>query len=131
MICTYIYCNLICIITVISEPADVAVCNGTSPTFTCILDRSKTSDDIQWYRLIKDTNTTIMVNPNDNNFTVSTHTGNATNSSLTITNTIKSHTGYYWVGIPSMNVCNVSLTVLQSMYVNRTISNKFTVYVYL
>ena len=42
---------------------------------------------------------------------------NTTSSSLTITNVVKSNTGYFWVGTPSLNVCNKSLTVLTSTYV--------------
>ena len=105
----YIYC------TVISEPDDVTICKGKSTTFTCVLDITDTnmsSDDVQWYRLIMDTITTIMVDPQGSNihFTTST-TNNALTSSLTITNAVKSYTGYYWVRLPSDDVCNVSLTV--------------------
>ena len=53
-----------------------------------------------------------MVDPVGENISFRTHTVRlTTNSSLIITNAIKSHTGYYWVGTPSLNVCNVSLTV--------------------
>ena len=73
---------------------------------------------MQWYRFINDTSTTEMVDPNGDNIYFITDTiGNATSSSLTITNVIKSYTGYFWVGTPSLNVCNASLTVLTSMYV--------------
>ena len=59
-----------------------------------------------------------MVDPDyDQSIAVSNHTGNTINSSLTITNVRISHTGYYWVGTSSVNVCNVSLTVLTSKYV--------------
>ena len=112
----YIYCKLV-FTTVISEPDDVTVCEGGSTTFTCVLN-SNTQGDIQWYRLTKDTSTTVMVDPdNDQSITVSTHTGNTINSSLTITNAIKSYTGYYWVRLPLDDVCNVSLTVQESVYV--------------
>ena len=104
--------------TVISEPDDVTICEGDreGAVFTCVLDSSIKSDDVQWYRFIKDTNTTVMVDPNGENINFLNHTsGSTTNSSLTITNVIKSDTGYFWVGIPSLNVCNASLTVLTSM----------------
>ena len=82
--------------------------------FTCVLN-SNVEDDAQWYRFIKDTGTTIIIDPDDDkNITISTHIGNTINSSFTITNAINSHTGYYWVGLPSDDVCNVSLTVTTS-----------------
>ena len=81
------------------------------------MDSSISSDDVQWYRLIKDTSIAVMVDPDDDHITASTHTGNTINSSLTITNAIKSYTGYYWVTLPSDDVCNVSLTVLEGVYV--------------
>ena len=89
--------------------------------FTCVLNSniSLRSDDVQWYRFIKDTSTTVMVDPNGENINIIyiNHTnGSTTNSSLTITNAIKSYTGYFWVGTPSLNVCNASLTVGTSMY---------------
>ena len=102
----------------ISEPDDVTVCEGREAVFTCVLNSTITSDDVQWYRFIKDINTTEMVDPNGENIYFITDTiGNTTNSSLTITSVIKSYTGYFWVGIPSHNVCNASLTVLESTYV--------------
>ena len=75
-----------------------------------------TSNDVQWYRLLKDTGTTERLHtqrgdmidtpiPNENNFT----------TILYLLNTRKSHTGYYWVRLSSGDVCNVSLTVLISM----------------
>ena len=101
---------------VISEPDDVTICEGRSTTFTCLLDGSISSDNVQWYRLIKDTGTTIMIDPQDNNIHLTTSTINNTlTSSLTITNAIKSYTGYYWVRLPFDNICNASLTVVTSM----------------
>ena len=102
--------------TVISEPDDATVCEGETQTrFTCVLDSSISSDDVQWYRLIKDTSIAERVNQSSNiNFTTST-INNTLSCSLTITNAIKSHTGYYWVRLPSNDVCNVSLTVTTSM----------------
>ena len=101
--------------TVISQPDNFTTCEGRGAVFTCVLNSNIGSDDVQWYRFIKDTNTTEMVDPNGENINFLTSTiGNTTNSSLTITNAIKSYTGYFWVGTPSLNVCNVSLTVLTS-----------------
>ena len=66
---------------------------------------------------MKITGTTKLMIPAGDNITLLTHIGNTINSSLTITSVVKSHTGYYWVGTSSFNVCNVSLTVLASTYV--------------
>ena len=100
--------------TVLIEPDDINICEGGSTTFTCVLDSSISSDDVQWYRLIMDTSTTERVNQSSNiKFTTST-INNTVNSSLTITNTTKSYTGDYWVGLSSGDVCNVSLTVVTS-----------------
>ena len=105
-------------ITVISEPDDVTVCEGKSTTFTCVLDSSISSDDVQWYRLIEDTGTTEMVDLQGNNFDLTTSTINNTiNSSLNITNATKSYTGYYWVRLQTDDVCSASLTVTTSMWV--------------
>ena len=100
---------------VISEPDDVTVCEGRSTTFTCVLDSSISSDDVQWYRLMKDNSTTERVNQGSNiQFNTSTINNTLTNS-LTISEPSKSYTGYYWVRLPSDDVCNVSLTVLARM----------------
>ena len=128
----YIYFNLvICVIiinddieliknstTVISQPNDVTICEGEGAVFTCVLNSNIRSDDVQWYRFIKNTSTTVMVDPNGENIKTMNHTnGSATSSSLTITNAIKSNTGYFWVGTSFLNVCNASLTVLASTYI--------------
>ena len=119
ILCTYF---ATCISTVvISEPDDVTVCEGREAVFTCVLN-SNISDDVKWYRFIKDTGTTEMLDlgKENFNFTIDPEENddkNATNSSLvlTITDVIKSYTGYFWVRTPSLNVCNASLTVLTSM----------------
>ena len=108
--------------TVISEPDDVTICEGEGAVFTCVLNSNIRSDDVQWYRFIKDTSTTVMVDPNEENIDLVTHTNGSTiNSSLIVNNAIKSYTGYFWVGTPSLNVCNASLTVLTSMCMNMII----------
>ena len=100
----------------ISEPDDVSICEGDRAVFTCVLNSTIRSDDVQWYRFIKDNSTTVMVDPDGSNINFITDTNaNTTSSSLTITSVIKSYTGYFWVGTPSLNVCNASLTVLTSM----------------
>ena len=101
----------------ISEPDDdnVTICEGEGAVFTCVLNSNV--DDVQWYRYIMDTGTSVAVDPHGENIAILTHTGSTLNSSLTITNAVISYTGYYWVGTPSVNVCNVSLTVSTSMYV--------------
>ena len=106
----------------ISEPDDVTICEeGAGAVFTCVLNSNIIrSDDVQWYRFIKDTNTTVMVDPNINIMIMNHTNWSTTSSSLTITNAIKSYTGYFWVGTSSLNVCNASLTVLTSMYMCRS-----------
>ena len=100
----------------ISQPDDVTICEGEGAVFTCVLNSNIGSDDVQWYRFIKNTSTTEMVDPNGENINFLTRTnGSTTSISLTITNVIKSYTGYFWVGTSSLNVCNASLTVLASM----------------
>ena len=90
--------------------------------FTCVLNTTNNNiniDDVQWYRLVKDTGITEMVDQQDSNIHFTTSTINNTlTSRLTITSAVKSHTGYYWVGIPSLIVCNASLTVLTSMLIH-------------
>ena len=103
--------------TVISEPDDVTVYEGRSKILTCVLN-SNIGGDVQWYRYIMDTGTTVMVDQYDDQI------GNTLTSSLTITNAEKFYTGYYWVKLPSGdNVCNTSVTVIEGtcMYVNSII----------
>ena len=62
------------------------------------------------------TTTTIEVDQQGSNihFTTST-TNNTLTTNLTVTNAIKSYTGYYWVGTRYYSVCHASLTVTASM----------------
>ena len=126
IICVYTYCKsdyllIICIVslcistTVISQPDNVTICEEKGAVFTCVLNSNIGSNDVQWYRFIKDTSTTEMVDPNGENINFLTRTNGSTNSSLTITNAIKSYTGYFWVVTSSLSVCNAFLTVLTSM----------------
>ena len=50
--------------TVISQSDDVTICEGEGAVFTCVLNSNIRSDNVQWYRFIKDTSTTVMVDPN-------------------------------------------------------------------
>ena len=98
---------------VISEPDDVTVCEGRSTTFTCVLNGSMTSDDVQWYRLLKDTGTTEKLGTlKDSDFTVvPLPSMNNFTTMLYIANARKSYTGYYWVSSSLGDVCNTSFTV--------------------
>ena len=119
-VCTWLY---FISTTVISKPDDVTVCEGKEEAvLTCVLNITNNninSDDVQWYRLVKDTGITEMVDQQGSNIHFTTSTINNTlTSQLTITSAVRSHTGYYWVGTPSFNVCNVSLTVTTSMLIH-------------
>ena len=115
---------------VISKSSDVTVCGeGKEAVFTCVLNTTNNninSDDIQWYRLVKDTGITEIVDQQDSNihFTNST-INNTLTSQLTITNASKSHAGYYWAGTSSLIVCNASLTVTKSMSIQFLILHTF------
>ena len=115
---TTLYTYDFCLYTVISEPDDVTVCEGTASTsLTCVLNGSLTSDDVQWCRLIKDTNTTQNVsNAGDDFVDVPIPRQNGFTTILYIYNARKPFTGYYWVKSPSGNVCNTSLTVSTGMF---------------
>ena len=103
-------CN-VCSTTVISRPDDVTVCEGGSASFTCVLNRN-IEDNVQWYRLINDTSTTERVEHHESDTNVvSVSNQNNFTTTLTIANAIRSYTGYYWVRLPSDDVCYVSLTV--------------------
>ena len=53
-----------------------------------------------------------MVDQQDSNIQFTTsNIKNMLTSRLTITNSRKSDTGYYWFGTPSLIICNASLTV--------------------
>ena len=105
--------------TVISEPDDVTVCKGTlSTTFTCVLNGSITSGNVQWYRLLKDTGTTERLGRLDDFDVIPIRGQNNFTTILYIFNVRRSYTGYYWVSSPLGDVCNTSLTVSTGTYVN-------------
>ena len=108
----------------ITEPDDAIECEGEEVVFTCELNSNIEDDDVQWYGFMKNTSTTKLI-PAGDNIAVRTHTGNTISSTLTITDTRKSYAGYYWVGTPSFNVCNVSLTVTTSKLIQFLIHNSY------
>ena len=104
--------------TVIKEPDDDPICEGKEAVFTCVLNTTNNninSDDVQWYRLVKDTGITEMIDEYGQNILYVTYP-NLT-STLTIRTARQSYTGYFWVKTPSDTVCNASLTVLASMLI--------------
>ena len=73
-----------------------------------------TSDDAQWYRLLKDTGIAERLGRLQD-FTVVRLSGtNSFTTRLYISNARRSYTGYYWVRSPFDDVCNASLTVTPS-----------------
>ena len=98
----------------ISEPDDVTICEGERAVFTCVLNSNIRSDDVQWYRFIKDTSTTVMVDPNGEN--INFFNRGTINSLLTITNSSRSYAGNYWVRTSSRTVCRATLIVHTSAY---------------
>ena len=104
---------------VITQPINVSICEEKGAVFTCVLNTTNTNITnntiVQWYKFIKNTGTTEIVNPNEDRIDLLTHiNGNKINSSLSI-NVTRNYAGYYWMGTPFYNVCNVSLNVLTSM----------------
>ena len=114
---TTLYTYDFCLYTVISEPDNVTICEGGSTTFTCVLDSSISSDDVQWYRLVKGTNTSQRVSRAGNDFVdVPVADQNKLTTTLYIFNARRSYTGYYWVRLPSDDVCNVYFTVSTGLF---------------
>ena len=102
------FCNCIRFIstTVMFEPFNVTVCEGRSTSFTCVFNSSITSDDVQWYRLLKDTGTTERIGRLDDFTVVPIASQNSFSISLYIFIARSSYTGYYWVRLPLGEVCN-------------------------
>ena len=100
------------------EPDDVTTCIGKEAVFTCVLICSVTDlDHVQWYRFIKSNSTTVIVDQHEKDINIVNHTTeNTLNIKLTVTDMTISHHGYFWVGTPSFNVCNASLTVGKSRW---------------
>ena len=115
----YVIHKMFISIIAVVEPDDIIICKGGGAVFSCELNTANTnisSNNVQWYRFIKNTSATEMINPigTDINFTTK-HSESALNSTLTITNAERSYTGYYWVKSPLNDTCNVSVTVGKSM----------------
>ena len=123
----YMYVCIYISAVVIHGPDNNTVCEGRSTTFTCVLDRNHwswsgnvlNSNDVQWYRAMTGTSASIEVDPQGSyiHFTTTTTTNNTLTSNLTVTNAMKSYTGYYWVGTPYNSDCYAFLTVTTSMCV--------------
>ena len=116
------YIKYVCIsIVAVDERDDITICEGGTVVFDCVLNTANTnisSDDVHWYRFIKNIGITEMINPNGTDIMFTTnHSGKVLTTTLTITNAVRSHTGYYWVQSPSDDTCNVSLTVGRSMWI--------------
>ena len=101
--------------TVLSEPDDVTVCEGGSISLTCVLNGSMTSDDVQWYRLLKNTSTIERVQRQEGMVAVPIPNENSFTAMLYIINVNRSYTGYYWVKLPSHYVCITPFIVITSM----------------
>ena len=100
-------------ITVISQPDDVTICKGREAVLTCVLNLTNSNTrytDLEWYKFTSTSNTEVL-DPYEEkiNFLICT-TGNTINSS-NVANATNAVSGYFWIGAPSFNVCNVSLTV--------------------
>ena len=75
-------------------------------------DSTITNNDIQWYRFIKSTGTTVKVDQHGESINFITRTtGNTTTSRLSIINARTSYTGYFWLRTPSSNFCNTAVIV--------------------
>ena len=111
-------CTCLNFFIVISEPDDVTVCNGTASTsLSCVLNGNISSDDVQWYRLVKGTNTAQRVSKVDDFVDVPIPGQNRLTAVLYIYNARRSYTGYYWVRSPLGDVCNTSFTVSTGVFV--------------
>ena len=109
-------------IIAVDEPADViTICEGGGTVYSCELNTTNTnisSDDVQWYRFIKDIGTTEMINADGTGINFATnHSRNILTTTLYITDTRKFYTGYYRINLLSDDVCNVSLTVEICMWI--------------
>ena len=92
----------------------ITTCQGWRVVYTCELGSNINSNNVQWYRFIKDTSTTVMVDPNGTNINFVSTNGDTI---LTVTNAQKSHDGYFWVAVGSEIFCNASFTTTTSMYI--------------
>ena len=104
--------------TVIISQSDgltiITTCQGWRTEYTCVLNSNINSNDVQWYRFIRDTSTTVRVVSNGANINFVNTDGNTT---LTINDAQQSYNGYYWVNVTSQIFCNASFTVTTSTYI--------------
>ena len=108
------------------ETDDVTICEGGGAMFECVLNTANnnniSSDNVHWYRFIKNTGATEMIKPNGTRIAfVTNHSGSVLTTDLTITNAVTSYAGYYWVKLLSNFSCNTSVTVRTSTFVNRVL----------
>ena len=115
----YVYYYVFLLRIVKHSPNDLEKCEGQREVLTCILnttDSNITNNDVQWYRYINSTGTTLMVDQHGKSVNFITNTAeNITNSTLIISNTSTSDDGFFWVGTPSCNVCNTSVDIGKRM----------------
>ena len=90
----------------------VVTCEGWRAEYTCVLNSNINSNEVRWYRYIRDISTTVMVNQRGTNINLANTNGNTI---LTITNARKSYNGYFWVEARSQTYCNGSFTATTSM----------------
>ena len=93
----------------------IATCQGWRTEYTCELNSNINSNDVQWYRFVRDTSRTVMVTSNGVDVNFANTDGNTI---LTITNAQKSYNGYYWVQVGSEIYCNASFTITTSTGIN-------------
>ena len=82
---------------VISEPNDIAILEGEGTVFSCVLKNNDNlnNNDVHWYRFLRTTGTTEMIDQSGDGVSFLTHAGSTLTSNLTVTNATISHTGYY------------------------------------
>jgi len=97
----------------------ISVCDGWQTEYTCPLNGSINSDDVQWYRGNRGTNTRVSIDQNGLNAYFLAEDGNTV---LTIENTPRAYDGYLWVEASSQRFCYTSITVLPSTHVNTSSS---------
>ena len=109
------YVTLITLIF-ITGPDEVIACKGGRVEYICeFFNTNISNNDVQWYRSIKDTGIVEKILMNSSISFITNTSENVLTTTLTINNTERSHTGYYWVESPSDDVCNVSVTIGISM----------------
>ena len=93
----------------------ISACDGWETEYTCPLSGSIDSNDVQWYRSNRGTNTRVSIDWNGDNAYFLTEDGNTV---LTIEDTMRAYDGNLWVEVNSQRFCYTSITVSTSMYIN-------------